>query len=240
MSGKSIGYGQYCPIAHALEVLGERWSLLIVRDMLTGYRRFNDIARAEPGLSRTLLSKRLRQLEAAGIVSHVGDDYLLTDAGEDLRSIVFGLGEWGAKWAFDEPEPVELDAELLVWWMHTRIDTALLDHPRTVLQFRFSDDPRPFWMVVEAGEPSVCFTDPGFDVDVVVRSDLRSLYEVWLGRVPIRHALRTDRIAFDGPDHLTRRMADVLQLSPVAEMVASAVANAPSAPAADLMGSSQV
>lgn len=103
MSVKPIGYGQYCPIAHALEVLGERWSLLIVRDLLTGNHRFNDIARSEPGLSRTLLSKRLRQLEAAGIVSHVGDEYRLTDAGEDLRSIVFSLGEWGAKWAFGEP-----------------------------------------------------------------------------------------------------------------------------------------
>ncbi len=227
MDGKPIGYGQYCPIAHALEVLGERWSLLIVRDLLTGNHRFNDIARSEPGLSRTLLSKRLRQLEAAGIVAHVGDEYRLTDAGEDLRSIVFSLGEWGAKWAFGEPEPVELDAELLVWWMHTRIDTGLLDERRTVLQFRFSDDPRPFWMVVEHGEPSVCHTDPGFEVDVVVRSDLRSMYEVWLGRMSIRNALRTDRIEFDGPDHLTRRMADVLQLSPVADMVASAVASAP-------------
>jgi DNA-binding HxlR family transcriptional regulator len=222
MTEKAIGYGQYCPIAHALEVLGERWSLLIVRDLLTGNHRFNDIARSEPGLSRTLLAKRLRQLEAAGIVRRVGAEYRLTDAGEELRGIVFALGEWGAKWAFGAPEPAELDAELLMWWMHTRIDTGLLDSPRTVLQFEFRDDPRPFWLVVESGEPSVCFTDPGFEVDVVVRSDLRSLYEVWLGRVPLRSALRNDLISFEGPGHLTRRMVDVLQLSPVAEMVASA------------------
>jgi hypothetical protein len=174
-----------------------------------------------------LLSKRLRQLEAAGVVRHVGDEYLLTEAGEDLWNVVFSLGEWGAKWAFDEPKPVELDAELLLWWMHTRIDAGLLEERRTVLQFRFSDDPRPFWLVVESGEPSVCFTDPGFEVDVVVRSDLRSMYEVWLGRVPIRLALRSDRIAFDGPDRLTRLLPDVLQLSPVADVVASAMAGAP-------------
>lgn len=224
MDEQPIGYGQYCPIAHAVEVLGERWSLLIVRDMLTGATRFNDIARSEPGLSRTLLSKRLRQFERAGIVEHVGDQYLLTEAGRDLRTIVFALGEWGAKWAFGEPEPVELDAELLVWWMHTRIDTSGLDARRTVLQFRFTDDPRPFWLVVQSGEPSVCFTDPGFEVDVVIRSDLRSLYEVWLGRIPIDTAVRASRVAFDGPDHLTRRMPEVLQLSPVADMVAAAVA----------------
>lgn len=224
MTEKTIGYGQYCPIAHAVEILGERWSLLIVRDLLTGNHRFNDIARSEPGLSRTLLAKRLRQLEAAGIVTREGGEYRLTAAGEDLRGIVFGLGEWGAKWAFDEPEPVELDAELLIWWMHTRIDTGILDERRTVLQFRFSDDPRPFWLVVESGEPSVCFTDPGFEVDVVVRSDLRSLYEVWLGRIPLRSALRHDRVSFEGPDHLTRRMVDVFQLSPVAGMVAAAMA----------------
>src|SRR5690606_11381862 len=182
---KTVGYAQYCPISHALDVLGERWSLLIVRDLMVGNTRFNDIARSEPGLSRTLLTKRLRQFEAAGIVRHVGDEYLLTDSGKDLESVVFGLGEWGAKWAFDEPGDDELDPELLMWWMHSRIDSSVLDPGRTVMQFRFTDEPRLFWLVVSAGEPSVCFTDPGFEVDVVVRSDLRSLYEVWMGRVPV-------------------------------------------------------
>ena len=97
------GYGQYCPITRAVEVLGERWSVLIFRDMLVGATRFNDIARGNPRLSRTLLSKRLRQLEQAGIIEHVDDEYLLTPAGEDLRGVVFGLGEWGAKWQFDDP-----------------------------------------------------------------------------------------------------------------------------------------
>lgn len=225
MSEKSVGYAQYCPISHALEILGERWSLLIVRDLIVGNRRFNDIARSEPRLSRTLLSKRLRQLEAAGIVLHVGDEYLLTDAGKDLEGVVFGLGEWGAKWAFDEPEDQELDPELLMWWMHSRIDSRVLDPGRTVLQFRFTDEPRLFWLVVDSGEPSVCFTDPGFEVDVVVRSDLRSLYEVWMGRVSIGSALRSGRIEFEGPDHLTRRMAHVFQLSPMAAAVASATSD---------------
>lgn len=222
MDERPIGYGQYCPISRSVEVLGERWTLLIVRDLLTGTTRFNDLARGEPGLSRTLLSKRLRQLESAGIVEHVGDDYRLTEAGRDLRTIVFSLGEWGARWCFGEPRPAELDAELLVWWMHTRIDTRVLPDRRTVLQLRFSDDPRPFWLVVESGEASVCLVDPVFEVDVVIRSDLRSLYEVWLGRIPVDTAVRAGRITFEGSSHLTRRMTEVLQLSEVAELVASA------------------
>lgn len=95
--GNRIGYGQYCPITRAVEVLGERWSMLILRDMLCGATRFNDLARGNPRLSRTLLSTRIRQLERAGIVDHIGEDYLLTPAGQDLRDVVFGLGTWGGE-----------------------------------------------------------------------------------------------------------------------------------------------
>lgn len=222
MPTHSTGYGQYCPISRAVDVLGERWSLLILRDLLTGSTRFNELARGLPGLSRTLLSKRLRRFEQAGIVEHVGDQYLLTEAGADLRPIVFGLGEWGARWTFGDPEPEELDAEVLVWWMHTRLDTSSLPADRRfVLQLRFTDDPRPFWLVVESGVPSVCLTDPGFEVDVTVSSDLSSLYQVWLGRLPLSDATRSGRVAFEGPSALTRRMSRVLQLSPIAEVVAA-------------------
>jgi len=224
VSAQRTGYGQYCPIARAVDVLGERWTLLILRDMLVGATRFNELARGLPGLSRGLLVKRLRQLERAGIIEHVGDEYLLTTAGEDLRPIVFSLGDWGARWTFGDPEPEELDAELLVWWMHTRIDTSTLPDRRTVLHLRFSDDKRLFWLVIEAGTPSVCLVDPGFDVDVTISSDLQSLYQVWLGRLPIKEATRSGQICFDGPASLTRRMPQVLQLSPVAGMVAAATA----------------
>jgi DNA-binding HxlR family transcriptional regulator len=215
------GYGQYCPISRALELLGERWTLMIVRDLLVGTTRFNDLARGLPGLSRSLLSKRLRQLERAGLVEKLDGEYLLTEAGRDLQPLVFGFGEWGAKWTFGDPDPVELDPELLVWWMHTRIDATELPDRRCVLQLLFSDAPERFWLVVESGEASVCVSDPGYEVDVVIRSDLASLYEVWLGRVPLRKALRDGRVEFSGPSALTRRMPAVLQLSPVAEIVAA-------------------
>ncbi len=165
------GYGQYCPITRAVEVLGERWSVLIVRDLLLGTTRFNDLARSNPGLSRSLLSKRLRQLERAGVVDHVADEYLLTPAGEDLQGVVFGLGEWAARWQFGEPRRNELDPTLLMWWIHSRLDFSQLPDRRMVLEFRFRDRPERFWVVKDTQGPSVCTFDPGFGVDATIDSD---------------------------------------------------------------------
>lgn len=218
---RRLGYGQYCPISRALDLLGERWTLMIVRDLLVGTTRFNDIARGLPGLSRSLLSKRLRQLERAGLVERLDGEYLLTEAGRDLEPIVFGFGEWGAKWTFGEPDPAELDPELLVWWMHTRLDTSQLPDRRCVLHLRFRDVTDQFWLVIESGTASVCLSDPGYDVDVQIISDLGTLYEVWLGRKPLRAALREERLEFAGQAAMTRRMPSVFQLSPVAEIVAA-------------------
>lgn len=217
------GYGQYCPITRAVEVLGERWSLLIVRDLITGSTRFNDLARGNPGLSRSLLSKRLRQLERAGIVEKVDDEYLLTEAGRDLEGVVMGLGAWGARWQFGDPRDEELDPELLMWWVHDRLDLSALPDRRVVLEFDFTDQRRRFWIVRDAGGPSVCSTDPGFEVDVVVRSDLPTMYRIWLGRDQLRRAVRDGAVELSGQDALVRRMTDVLQLSPVAPFVAAAV-----------------
>ncbi|MGW4766478.1 winged helix-turn-helix transcriptional regulator [Nocardia sp. NPDC004278] len=217
MTSTTAGYGQYCPISRALDVLGERWSLLILRDLLIGTTRFNDLARGLPGLSRSLLAKRLRQFERAGLIEKVGTEYLLTAAGQELEPILFGLGEWGARWTFGEPRSDELDAGLLVWWMHSRLDTSALPGKRQVLCVRFTDDFHRYWIVIESGVPSVCDADPGYPIDVTISSDLDSLYQVWLGRIPLSHAMRTGRVMFSGPSALTRRMPSVLRLSPVAE-----------------------
>jgi DNA-binding HxlR family transcriptional regulator len=215
-------YGQYCPISRALDVLGDRWSLMILRDMVVGATRFNDLARGLPGLSRSLLTKRLRQFERAGLVERLGSQYLLTDAGRDLRPLLMGFGEWGARWTFGEPQPEELDAELLVWWMHERMDASELPGRRNVFHVRFNDDPQQFWIVLEGDEASVCLYDPGFEVDVTISSDLEALYEVWLGRRPLAAAMREGTVAFDGPKALTRCMPSVLQFSPVAPLVTAA------------------
>jgi DNA-binding HxlR family transcriptional regulator len=212
------GHGQYCPVSRAVDLLGERWTMLIMRDLLLGTSRFNDLARGLPGLSRSLLAKRLLRLEHAGLVDRRDGQYHVSDAGDALRPIVFGLGEWAAKYIFGDPHPFELDAELLVWWMHKRIDTAQLPDGRTVLHVRFADDPRRYWIVVDMQGPSVCDIDPGFDVDVTIRADVDTLHRVWLGREPIVHAMRSGRLAFEGPRALTRRMPAVLQLSELAHV----------------------
>lgn len=211
------GYGQYCPITRAVEVVGERWTVLIVRDLLCGATRFNEIARGNPRLSRTLLSKRLRQLEAAGIVDHLDDEYLLTEAGEDLRPIVMGLGEWGAKWQFDEPRESELDPELLMWWVHTRLDFSGLPDRRFVIEFRFSDQPQRFWVMRDSQGPSVCLHDPGFGVDATVESDLSTMYQVWLGKLDLRAATRAGRVEMHGTPAVVKRLPSVMQLSPIAD-----------------------
>jgi len=216
------GYGQYCPISRALDVLGERWTMIIIRDLLVGTTRFNDLARGLPGLSRTLLSKRLRQLEQAELVERIDGQYFLTEMGRDLEPVVFGLGSWGAKWALGDPRPAELDAQLLVWWMHTRLDTSHLPDRRFVLHVTFTDDRRQFWIVVEPAGPSVCMSDPGFEVDVTMSSDVNSLYQVWLGRIPVREAVARGQLTFIGPTALVRRMPNVLELSPVAQLVVAA------------------
>jgi DNA-binding HxlR family transcriptional regulator len=215
------GYGQYCPTARALDVLGERWTLLIIRNLIAGSTRFNQLARGLPRLSRALLTTRLRQLERAGLVERLGSQYLLTDAGRSLEPMMANLAEWGAEWAFGPPAADELDATLLVFWMHNRMDTSRLPGSRHVFHILFTNDPQRFWIVIEYGEPSVCLIDPGFDVDVTITADVGSLYEVWLGHLPLKQAIRAGRLEFSGAPALIRRMPAILQLSPVAPVVAA-------------------
>lgn len=215
-------YGQYCPIAKSAEILGERWTLLIVRELLVGATQFNDLARGLPGISRTLLTKRLRELESIGLVERLDGGYHLTPAGLSLRDLVFGLGAWAADWILLDPDPAELDAELLMWWCHGRLDTAPLPDRRVVLEFRFADDPRRFWIVIESVGNSVCQHDPGFGVDAVIASDLRTLHLVWNGREDIAAAVRDARIAFDGTPAITRRLPQVLTIATLGQMAEAA------------------
>jgi DNA-binding HxlR family transcriptional regulator len=214
-------YAQYCPIVRAVEVLGERWTLLLVREMLNGASRFNDLARGLPGLSRGLLARRLRQMEAAGLVVRGEDGYVLTPAGEDLRPLVFGLAEWGARHAFGDPRPEELDPEVLMWWLHGRIDTSELAR-RAVIQVEISDRRRMFWLVIEPGDASVCYTDPGFEVDAVLRSDLATMYRMWEGEIDLLDAVKAGSIEFSGPRWIVAGLPRWLQLSPVAPYVQAA------------------
>lgn len=221
MAATTLTYGQYCPISRALEVLGDRWTLLIVRDLICGTTRFNDLSRGLPGLSRTLLAKRLRQLVRADVVDQVRGEYILTPSGRALEPVVFGLGQWGADWAFEDPRPTEQDPELLVWWMHRRLDTTGLPGSRHVVHIAFTDQPNAYWIVLEHDVPSVCATDPGYPVDLTLRASVGDLYLVWLGRVSVARALRTGLLTVEGPRAWTRQVGRILQLSPAAALVAS-------------------
>jgi DNA-binding HxlR family transcriptional regulator len=215
-------YGQYCPISRSAEVLGDRWTLQIVRDLLTGTTRFNELVRGNPRLSRALLSRRLDQLERAGVIAHdPNGSYHLTPAGRDLQPVVFGLAEWGARWAFGEPDPNELDADLLLWWLHRRLDPGALRGPRFVIYVHFSDDPKRYWIVVEH-EASLCLTDPGFDVDLTLRSELSTLYRTYLGHQTLSDAFRAGQLELTGSSAAIRSFIDAFQPSPVAAIVAAA------------------
>ncbi|CRK54984.1 Transcriptional regulator, HxlR family [Alloactinosynnema sp. L-07] len=214
-------YAQYCPIVRAVEVLGDRWTLLIVRELLIGKTRFNEIARGLPGLSRALLARRFRQLENAGIVVRTDTGYELTHSGEDLRPLVFGLADWGARHAFGDPQPEEMDPELLMWWLHGRVDTSEIAN-RAVIQIQVPDRKRVFWLVLEPDDASVCYTDPGFDVDAVLASDIATLYRVWEGEVDLMDAAKAGRLTLTGARWVVRGLPHWLQLSPVAPLVRAA------------------
>ena len=172
-------YGQFCPVAKAMEVLDERWTLLVVRELLAGSTRFNELRRGVPKMSPALLSKRLRTLERVGVVVREDDDgrvaYRLTQAGQELRPLVEALGAWGVRWIGTLGEE-DLDPHLLFWDMKRTIPVQAWPRARTVVQFALDDvEPKVarWWIVVNAGEVDVCDVDPGFPVTATVRGDLR-------------------------------------------------------------------
>jgi DNA-binding HxlR family transcriptional regulator len=203
-------YAQYCPVAKATEILGDRWTLLIMREMLGGASGFNELQRGLPGISRSVLAARMRALERAEVVERrTGPsgrtlEYRLTAAGRDLEPVVQAIGEWGATWSFTEPRPEELDPDLLIVWMARHVDRELLPPDRTVVKFDFRDPKRRFWMVLEPSEVSVCLQHPGFDVDLEVGVDTATLYRVYLGRAALGDAIRAGQLTLSGPRPLQR------------------------------------
>ena len=185
------GYAQYCPVAKATEILGDRWTLLIVREMLGGASGFNELQRGLPGISRSVLTDRMRTLERAEVVERrTGPkgrtlEYRLTPAGRDLQPVVQAIGEWGVTWSFTEPRAEELEPLLLIVWMARHVDRRRLPPNRTVVKFDFRDPKGRYWMVIEPSEVSVCLQHPGFDIDLEVAVDTTTLYRVYLGRAEL-------------------------------------------------------
>ena len=203
-------YGQYCPVALGSEVLADRWTPLILREMVLGSTRFNDIERGLPGISRSLLVQRLRHLERKEVVerrpaaSGRGSQYHLTQAGEDLGGVVMSLGEWAVRWKLAEPEPEEVDPRALTWWMHLRMDEERLPDGRVVIEFAYQVPRIQIWIVVDRGQASVCAQHPGFDSDLVVRTDAVSMARVFTGLTTLAHAVDSGRVELLGPPALVR------------------------------------
>ena len=239
-------YKQYCPVARASEVLADRWTPLIVRELVAGSRRFNRIERGLPGISRSLLASRLRSLEDAGVLTRTCPpgarlpEYQLTEAGRDLTRVIEALGAWGVRWAFGEPSPEELDAGLLVWKIHQRIRRDVLPDRRTVVEFDFTGPRgRRVWLLLEPREVSVCVTPPGFDADLVVRADLAFFYRVWLGQVDYDVAIRCGGVVVDGPSPLAREFPRWLMWSPMAHLVRDRERAVSHPPAATVAGTTR-
>jgi DNA-binding HxlR family transcriptional regulator len=212
-------YRQFCPVAKAMELLDERWTLLLVRELVIGSERFNDLRRGLPRMSPALLSKRLQLLVRAGVVERVveGQDvrYRLTEAGHELRPVVEALGRWGTRWIGELGEQ-DLDPHLLMWDMHRGVDEEAVPDGRTVVQFRFTDVPRQaarWWLVITPGDTDVCDEDPGHEVDVTVSTTLSALTRVWRGDVPWTAAQKQGELAVAGPTALRRDLPTWFRLS---------------------------
>jgi DNA-binding HxlR family transcriptional regulator len=216
------GYGQFCPVAQAAEVLTERWTLLVVRELLMGSTRFNDIQRGVPRMSSSLLSKRLRELERGGVVTRRrlegerGHAYELTPAGEALGPLVVSFGTWSRDHLQREITDEEADPALLMWDLRRSLRLDRLPEDRVVAFFRYrdaEDDKRAWWLVAEPAGADLCFSDPGHSIDLDIDAEARAMAEVWLGKIDLGAAMRSRRISVRGPEHLVRSMPDWLGLS---------------------------
>jgi len=227
-------YGQYCPVAKAAEVLGDRWTLLIVRDLIClRARHFNDLVRGLPGISRSLLAQRLQQLERMGIIERHScgkgraTEYHLTGAGKELRPVIEALLEWGAQFAFGEPDEAELDPVLLLWWMRRGTHLDRLPPQRVSVQFDFyGARTGTYWLLLEPSDVSVCLQYPGFDIDLLVTADIAAFYRVWMGGMTFAESLRRKSVQLDGIPALVRAFPTWFALSPAAETVRTATARA--------------
>lgn len=213
-------YGQFCPVAKAAEVLTERWTPLIVRELISGSRRFNELRRGVPLMSPSLLSNRLKRLEDEGIIKRSADAqgscYQLTRAGEELSAVIEALGTWGKRWVRRGVGPDDLDAGLLMWDIHRRLHVDRFPEKRTTLLFHLTDAPsnrRYYWLVINNGEVDICLKDPGFDVDLRIAVDVATMTAIWLGDMLLAQALRDNALVMDGPRELQDRFKSWLKLS---------------------------
>jgi DNA-binding HxlR family transcriptional regulator len=220
------GYGQFCPVAMASEVICARWTPLILRELLCGSTRFNDLRRGVPRMSPSLLSKRLKELEQAGVIEtrptgQAGNvEYCLTQAGQELRPIVMSLGIWGQRWVETQLTLKNLDPSLLMWDMRRSLDLTPMPPRRCTIQFHYPELPaarQRFWLVIDKRLVDLCPVDPGYEVDLFVETSLRTMTAIWMGLTNVQAELDAGRLELSGDKTLARSMQQWLGLSPFAK-----------------------
>jgi len=211
-----VDYGQFCPVAKATELIGERWTILIIRELVLGTHRFSDFQRALSRISPALLTKRLKDLEKAGIIvkkaqqGRRGYQYFLTPAGRQLSPIIEHLATWGMRWARGQLTDSELDIEFLMWEIQRRLDTGALPDGETVLCFIFEEltQFKSWWIVINGDDVDLCTKNPGKDVDLYINSTVRTMVEIWEGEIGLKTAQRKNLLKTNGNRQLVRTLTD--------------------------------
>ena len=220
-------YKQFCPVAMAAEILCSRWTIVLLRELIGGSTRFNDLRRGVPRMSPALLSQRLKDLESAGVLARTEGEpgvheYTLTPAGRELEPLILAFGTWGQRWIESELSLQHLDAALLMWDMRRNLSIAPLPKRRCVIQFQYADAPkgqRVWWLIVDPdGATDLCSVDPGYDVDLYASCSLRTITAIWMGYESIPAAVAAKRLMLVGNHELKSSMQKWLRLSPFAKV----------------------
>jgi DNA-binding HxlR family transcriptional regulator len=214
-------YGQFCPIAKATEILGEKWTFLIIRELLMGGRRFNELQRGLGEISPALLTARLKSFEAEGLIARRrintqrGFEYVPTPACEALMPVVLALGEWGLCWARHTLTELDFDVEFLMFYLERSIDPEQIPGNNAVIQFKFTDlaEQRDWWLLIDGSKTDVCITKPGRDVDVWITTTVRTMHDVWMGDRTYREAISANDLVIEGEPALTRHVSRWLRPS---------------------------
>jgi DNA-binding HxlR family transcriptional regulator len=231
-------YGQFCPIAKASEIVAERWTPLVVHELLAGSTHFNDLRRGVPLMSQTLLSARRKELERVGVVQRRTSgkrrhEWHLTEAGRALAPLIQHLGEWGLQYAHDPLDEGDLDVTVLVWNIRRRVDPNVFPERRVTVCFEFTDVPKnkaQWWVVNDCGTVDLCPKDPGFPVDLYVTTDIRTMIDIWFGKLGWDAAVGAGRVEILGPRELRDRLSSWLLLSPIRVKVDATAADNQIAP----------
>lgn len=224
----TASYQQFCPVAMAAEILCTRWTIVVLREMFAGSTRFNELRRGVPRMSPALLSRRLKELESAGVVARAASslepavfEYHLTEAGRELGPVVEAFGIWGQRRIESDLSLAHLDADLLMWDMRRSLNITPMPARRSVVEFVYPKQPaaqRRYWLVVDPGTGAdLCKIDPGFEVDLYVTVDLRTMTAIWMGLDTVRAAVASQRMVLTGDRQLATSMQTWLGLSPFAK-----------------------